>query len=53
MPGGGQIIHHHLEALHVEQQQIEVHVQTIVLGVEVTNEQLEQRPLISAQNAVA
>ncbi len=50
--GSGQIVHHHLETLHVEQQQVEVHVQAAVPGVELTDRHFEQRPAIGGQDAI-
>ncbi len=50
--GAGQIVHHHLEALHVEQQQVEVHVQTAMPGVEFADRDFKQRPAVGGQDAI-
>ena len=50
IPRGGEVIHHDLEALNIEQQQIEVHVQSIVVVVDIGDQQLKQRPLFGRQH---
>src|SRR6218665_2950817 len=50
--GEGQILHHALEALDVEHEQVQVHVQPVALAVELARDEFEQGPAVGGRHAV-